>query len=115
MEDVVDSHQATGEFSPDRWHLVYKDDEPVGCCLLSYMPANRSVELVYIGIGPTARGLGLGKSVLEHAINQLGAINSKEITCAVDDRNTPAINIYKSLGFKPFDARLGFVAAITPR
>lgn len=114
MQDVVDSHQATGEFSPDRWHLIFKDNEPVGCCLLSFMPASQSVELVYIGIAPPARGLGLGKSVLKHAINQLGAINCKEITCAVDDRNLPAIKIYDSLGFKPFDARLGFVASITP-
>ncbi|MGV6814851.1 MAG: GNAT family N-acetyltransferase [Phycisphaerales bacterium] len=114
MEDVVDSHLATGEFDPSRWHLIFKDGQPAGCCLLSYTPAARSVELVYLGIAPAARGLGLGRSVLAYAINQLSGIECSEVTCAVDDRNSPAMKIYESLGFERFDARLGFVAPITP-
>ncbi len=114
MNDVVDSHSASGDFNPARWHLIFKDNQPAGCCLLSHFPQTNSVELVYLGISPIARGLGLGKSVLAHGINQLGSIGIAEVTCAVDSRNEPAIRIYESLGFESFDARIGFVAPITP-
>jgi ribosomal protein S18 acetylase RimI-like enzyme len=114
LPDVVESHSATGDFDPDRWHLIYKDGTPAGCCLLTHCPLSSSVELVYLGIAPQARGLGLGRSVLSYAINQLGQIGITEVTCAVDNRNAPAIKIYESLGFKVFDARIGFVAPIKP-
>lgn len=114
MEDVIDSHQATGEFNPANWHLIYKDNQPAGCCLLTHIPQSHSVELVYLGIAPLARGLGLGRSVLQYAISQLGQIDISEVTCAVDNRNYPAIKVYQSLGFDRFDARVGFVAPIAP-
>jgi len=113
MQDVVESHMATGEFSPTRWHLIFKDSKPAGCCLLSYLPSSNSVELVYLGISPLARGLGLGRSVLQYAISQLNIKGLADVTCAVDNRNTPAISIYESLGFEKFDARLGFIKGIT--
>jgi len=115
MEDVVDSHMATGEFDPSRWHLVFKDGQPAGCCLLSHCPPNNTVELVYIGIAPIARGLGLGQSLLTHAIGSLGPMDITEVTCAVDNRNAPALRIYDAMGFERFDARVGFVSSITAR
>ncbi len=114
IEDVIDSHMATGEYDPSRWHLIFKDGHPAGCCLLSHCPQSNSVELVYLGLAPIARGLGLGRSVLSYAITQLGPIGITQVTCAVDNRNAPAISIYESLGFTRFDARIGFVAPITP-
>jgi len=114
MEDVVDSHVAAGEYDPTRWYLVFKDAQPAGCCLLTHCPQNNSVELVYLGIAPQARGLGLGRSLLAYSIARLGSLKINEITCAVDDRNIPAIRIYESLGFERFDARCGFVAPILP-
>ena len=115
MDDVVESHRATGEFDATRWHLIFKDGEPAGCCLLTHIPQSKSVELVYLGISPQARGLGLGRSVLSYAIDMLGPIGVSEVTCAVDNRNLPAIGIYESLGFERFDARVGFVSAIVAK
>ena len=112
MDDVIDSHQATGHFDPANWYLIYKDNKPAGCCLLTHIPESNSVELVYLGIAPIARGLGLGRTVLEYAINSLGPIGISEVTCAVDNRNFPAIKVYQTLGFERFDARVGFVAGI---
>ncbi len=114
MEDVVESHKATGDFNPQHWHLIFKDGAPAGCCLLTHIPQSNSVELVYLGLSPPVRGLGLGRTVLSHAIAQLDIPQLREVSCAVDDRNTPAINIYKSLGFERFDARVGFVVPIAP-
>lgn len=113
MEDVIASHKATGDFDPTRWWVLTQDEEPHGCCLLTHCPGNQSVELVYLGLGPELRGQGLGKRLLVHAIRELSIDEPvREITCAVDRRNTPAGRMYTSLGFAPFDARLGFVRAI---
>jgi len=112
MEDVIESHMATGEFDPSRWLLIFKDEQPVGCCLLTHCPANQSIELVYLGIAPQARGLGLGRVVLKHGIERLHGLGAREVSCAVDTRNTPAIHVYESMGFQRFDSRIAYVAAI---
>ncbi len=110
--DVIESHRSAGVFDPHHWYLVEHDHAPVGCCLLTHAPDQESVELVYIGLGPSIRGLGLGRDLLTHAIANLGAHNAKEITCAVDTRNTPALRVYAEMGFLSFDARLGYIVAI---
>ncbi len=113
MSDVIASHQSTGVFDPTRWWILIKNDRPVGCCLLSHCPANESVELVYLGISPEVQGMGLGTKILTTALQAL-RINDevREVTCAVDRRNTPASNVYLRLGFKRFDARCGYVRAV---
>ena len=113
MEDVIASHKATGAFDPSRWWILTRNDDPVGCCLLTHCPGNQSVELVYLGLAPSMRGNGYGKRLLIHGLSRID-ISEKvlEVTCAVDRRNTPAMRMYASLGFTPFDARQGFVRSI---
>ncbi len=112
MPDVLDSHKATGVFEPMHWLLIFKDDQPAGCCLLSPCPNSSSIELVYLGLAPAARGLGLGRRVLEYGIARMHAVAAKEVTCAVDTRNAPAIRVYESLGFSRFDSRHGYVSSL---
>jgi ribosomal protein S18 acetylase RimI-like enzyme len=112
MDDVVDSHIATGSFNPDFWLLIELKGKPVGCCLLTHCPANTSIELVYLGIGAPARGLGLGKTVLSYGTERMRHLGAREVTCAVDTRNTPALRVYESLGYARFDSRIGYVARL---
>ena len=112
MDDVVDSHIATGVFNPRYWLLIELNAQPVGCCLLTHCPNNSSIELVYLGIGAPARGLGLGRTVLAYGTEQMRHLEAQEVTCAVDTRNIPAMRIYESLGYARFDSRLGFVASL---
>ncbi len=110
MSDVIASHESTGAFDASRWWLLFKDNQPAGCCLLSHCPANESIELVYLGLGRTVQGHGLGTRLLTHALQSLrvdGPVH--EVTCAVDRRNVGASKIYMRLGFKRFDARCGYV------
>lgn len=107
--DVIASHMATGSFDPKRWWLLHVNGEPAGCCLLNHCPSTASVELVYLGLAPRARGMGVGIRLLEHALAHLDVKGVREITCAVDTRNEPALKLYRSLGFRPFSARVGFV------
>lgn len=112
MDDVVDSHIATGLFNPNHWLLIEQHAKPVGCCLLTHCPNNASIELVYLGIGAPVRGLGLGRMVLEYGTARMKHLGAREVTCAVDTRNAPAMRVYESLGYRRFDSRLGFVAPL---
>lgn len=110
--DVIESHQSAGVFDPNHWYLIEQQGAPVGCCLFTFTPEFNSAELVYIGLAPSARGLGLGRIVLDNAVSNLRVAGVDEITCAVDTRNTPALRIYESMGFRAFDARLGYIAGL---
>lgn len=112
MPDVLESHKATGAFRPEHWLLIHKDERAVGCCLLTHCPSNESIELVYLGLAPEARGLGMGKRVLRYGISRMVHLGAREVSCAVDTRNMPAIHVYESIGFRRFDSRHGFVVSL---
>lgn len=107
--DVIASHRATGVYDPALWWIVRRDGHPEGCCLLSRCPEHASIELVYIGIGPKLRGLGIGRQLLRHAVTRAPTRDVREITCAVDRGNRPALRLYRELGFTEFAARAAFV------
>lgn len=113
--DVFESHKATGVFDPRLWWLVRVHGQPEGCLLLNPCPEQRTIELVYIGLGPLARGHGLGKRLLTYGL-QLACANRPEwdVACAVDERNTPAQKLYESLGFRALARRVAFVKPLLP-
>lgn len=111
-EDVLESHLSTGEFDPSMWTLAFEDGLPIGCSLVSSIPENGSAELVYIGITPRGRRRGLGRALLEHSIAALHERRIERLVCAVDQRNLPAMRLYKSLGFQVFSARSAWVHAV---
>ena len=117
--DVLDSHAATGRFDPNLWWLVSKENQPEGCVLISEVPDSGTFELVYLGLGPDLRGLGLGKALMHRAINQLECATPKAshgaLVCAVDRTNTPAMNVYESCGFAEFSRRKAFVLPLVAR
>lgn len=108
-EDVLDSHHAVGQFDPALWFIVRRDGAPQGCMLLSKCEELRSVELVYLGLAPGVRGLGLGARLLDLALRSLPRSGFDLFTCAVDRRNTPAVKIYQRAGFRPFGERAALV------
>lgn len=109
VEDVIDSHRATGRFNPALWWVVYRCGKPEGALLLSPFPDQSSVELVYLGIGPELRGNGLGRVLMEHAIDAAAQAGAIEMTCAVDMQNPRALRLYERLGFRSIDRRLALV------
>lgn len=114
--DILASHRATGEWTPDLWWVIYKDAQPEGCLLLNPCPDQQSVELVYLGLSPALRHQGLGSRVLGMGLaaaqaHRLGR-NADEVTCAVDTRNTPAIALYQRFGFASFAERVAFVKSV---
>lgn len=113
-KDVLASHRATGVWDPALWWLVFEESHgagevPRGCMLLNRCPEQRAVELVYIGLAPTVRGRGVASKLLDLAIRSARGPTADELTCAVDRRNQPALNLYGRAGFKPIADRVAFV------
>jgi len=115
IEDVIDSHRATGVHDPALWWVVFLNDEPEGALLLSPFPDQASVELVYLGFSPKLRGRGLGKVLMARAIASSMERGAMEMTCAVDMRNQRAIRLYRGLGFRSIDRRRALVRAAPGR
>lgn len=111
--DVLASHKAAGEFDPALWWVLELDGKPEGCCLMSPSPSQRALELVYLGLSPRVRGLGLGKRLLALGIAHAGATHRAwAVHCAVDQRNEPARKLYERFGFEETGRREALVRVL---
>ncbi len=110
IDDVVAGHRAQGAFSPERWWLACEGTSPVGVLLMTEMPDSGDWELAYMGIVPEARGRGMGREILLHALCAARAADVPAVTLSVDARNEPARKLYGSMGFEAYDGRLVYLA-----
>ncbi len=112
MDDIIDGHQATGEFDPDHWMVLTANGESVGVLLLNRVLNRQGMEIVYLGLAPAARGKGLGRRLVQHAINTAHAQGVKQIVLAVDELNQPAMTLYRKLGFTPTARKLAMIRSL---
>lgn len=112
VDDVIESHKATGEWRPDLWWLIEEDENVRGCMLFNHSPDQSAVELVYLGLAPALRGRGLSRPLLRQAIPPIARLGAAHLNCAVDRRNAPALRLYDSLGFREFSARHALVRTL---
>ncbi len=110
--DIIDGHRATGTFDPALWTLLYVDEQPAGALLLNPFPAHRTVELVYLGLAPFARGRGLGGQLLRHGLSLLKGRRERTLTLAVDQCNTPALALYEAQGLRPIVQRVALIRSL---
>ena len=108
LDDVLASHRASGRFDPTHWSVGHLAGEPEAAAvlLLSEVTDRPVWEVTYLGLTPAARGRGLGRVALAHAIDQARAAGIDRIELAVDARNIPARRLYEAAGFTPFDRRI---------
>lgn len=110
--DVLESHRATGRWDPDLWWLLEKGGRIEGMLLLNPCPDTGTIELVYLGLAPSLRGHGLGHRLLAHAMADVRGRSEPFVTCAVDERNQPAMRLYRSAGFSEFARRIALVKPV---
>ena len=110
VEDVVAGHRAAGRFDPHLWSLAWANDVPVGVLLLTPAPDTPDWELSYVGVVPEARRRGFGRELLFKALTDARAGGAASLTLSVDGRNRPAWELYRRLGFTPYDRREVFLA-----
>ncbi len=116
IDDVLAGHQGSGVFRPDLWFMYSSDGGDVGVVLLNELsePGTRSVELVYMGLVASARGRGLGRRMLGHALLSARAAGFARMILAVDSANEPAMRLYRRLGFAETMRRAAWIVAPRP-
>lgn len=111
--DVLESHRRAGVYDPTAWHVLYTAEGAAeGCMLLNRVPEQDAVELVYIGLGPELRGMGVAGLLLDEAARYAASVRAGRLTCAVDRANAPALRLYASRRFEPFASRAAYVRSL---
>ena len=110
IDEVIAGYQAQAEHDPCRWWLASLYREPVGVVLANATTEESAWEIVYVGIVPECRGHGLGGAVVQHVLIEAKLAGMQVVTLSVDRRNTPAIQLYRRLGFTVWDEREVFLA-----
>lgn len=108
LEEIMAGHRAQGP--PELWWLVEEAGQPVGVLFLAATPEWKSIDLTYVGVVPEARQRGLGRQIMLQALGEARRAKSDQMTVSVDARNQPAIRLYQSVGFEPFDQREVYLA-----
>lgn len=108
-QDVLDGYRHTGQFHPDHWLLAQHQGADVGCLLLADHEQHNQLELVYMGLIPSARGFGWGRLLVRHAQQIAGERGRQRLVLAVDANNGPAIDTYAAAGFVRCDQRQVFI------
>ena len=106
FEEILEGYKAVGSFAPQRWMLGQIRDEPGAraVLLLAENLGRRVWEVLYLGLTPAARGRGLGRAVVAHALD-LARAHVPWLELTVDVRNTPAQRLYESAGFIAYERR----------
>lgn len=113
MQDVLESHRGAGRWRPELWWILRHEGRPEGVVLINEFPEQGHSELVYLGLGPELRGHGLGGVALRRGMRALRECACRDVTCAVDERNSPAMALYRAHGFVPFAQRVALVRPLS--
>ena len=109
MEDVIAGHKASGDFDPALWTLLLENGEPRGVLLLSPMRSADTLELVYLGLVPAARGRGLADLMVRQALSETARYGLTRLSLAVDEGNIPALRLYYRHGLKRVTSKLAMM------
>jgi mycothiol synthase len=113
LEDILEGHRASGRFVAERWRLghIPGEQEAAAILLMAEVPDRDVWEVVYLGLTPPARGRGLGRATISHAL-ELAQPHVTRIELAVDLRNKPAMRLYQAANFVARDRRAVHLAIL---
>ncbi len=112
MADAFDPHWreawtrrqvATSLATPNTYHgLAIRDGTPAGFTLVRAAPGEE--ELLLIGVLPAMRRTGVGRELVQHAIEQARARGADRLFLEMRENN-PAAQLYHAMGFKTIGRR----------
>lgn len=112
INDIIEGHQATGEFEPDLWTVITRNGISAGVLLLNRVMNRQGFEIVYLGLANAARGQGFGKRLVQHAVGAAHAQGLKYVVLAVDELNKPAMTLYRKMDFTPTTRKLAMIRSL---
>lgn len=91
----------TDEEGPDdeRTIVAVDRDEVCGFIVTEYSPWNRRLTIADIEVAPTHRGRGVGRTLMDHALEHAGECGAGHVWLEVTNVNAPAIRAYQRMGF----------------
>ena len=102
--------KALFENNPEGCFIAEINGEPVGICIATnYAQAGFIGDLI---VSPNRRNMGIGKSLMENAINYLKANNTQNIFL---DGVRKAVPLYQKMGFQHLCRSLRFFGQVSPR
>jgi mycothiol synthase len=84
-------------FDADDFLLAWDGDELVGYCWLKIHGGDG--EFYVVGVAPTRQGSGSGRALMAAGFARLAARGIRAASLYVEGDNTPALALYRSLGF----------------
>ena len=82
-----------------RIFLAVRDGQTVGCCaLLAIAPGE--FEVAKMTVAESVRRLGIGRQLLEKVIAEARVLGAHRLYLETNQKLTPAIRLYESLGFR---------------
>ncbi len=109
MADVIEGHQAAGQYDPQLWTLLLEDQKPLGVLILARIARSALMELVYLGLCPEARGRGIGDWMMNYAFCAAAARQCQGLSLAVDAINKPALNLYFRHGMRRLCSKIAWM------
>ncbi len=103
-DDVLEGYKHQGDYDPKLWFTVSSEGRDVGVLILAKHPSS-VVELVYMGVVPSARGNGWGDDVVRFAQWCSRENQAERLVLAVDASNEPALRMYTRAGFQRFQSK----------
>jgi len=93
--------------------VVRRPDNPVVAedkvvAYIIYWQIGDDVQINNVAVHPDCRGLGLGEAMMRHVIARVRAAGASFVTLEVRQSNTPALTLYKKLGFEIMGTRKNY-------
>jgi len=111
-DDILTGHEAVGDRAAHDWLVLREHGRAVGTLMLNPSSSGGTVELVYLGLAPEARGKGLARLLLRTGISNMSKRRERTITLAVDQLNVPAVSLYSREGFRPMLDRVAMIRSL---
>lgn len=100
-------HEITKQttFLPEAtWLITLESHEafgPIDCGTIQGLAQTRALGAVQnVGVSPEYRGLGLGRSLVLKALQGFSRAGLRRVYLEVTAENTPAVELYRSMGFR---------------
>jgi GNAT superfamily N-acetyltransferase len=79
--------------------IALEGDDPVGTCAL--LPTEHGLELAKMAVAPRAQGLGIGRRILEAALERARHMGASRLFLLTHTKLTAAVALYAKMGFEP--------------
>jgi len=99
IEDVLDGYYATSGRSTYNWYTLQNGDEAIGVIITAHHAEPQQLELIYFGLLPRFRRLGLGSEIIRFVLQLAQFLGCRSTITGVDQRNAPATTLYRRFGF----------------